>query len=119
MRSASAPKCQFDIELPSPQSDSCLDHMNTILAHNVCNLVLSPERVDERFMESPEYACVYWIEHTCRIQDVDFIGDITERVEVFLFQHLLHWMESMSILKMTRDCIALLEKLLAWLAVRP
>lgn len=93
----------------------CIDRLNIDLRTNICDLVLSPDPVDARLPEELEYASLYLVEHVCRLCNADL--DIMQSLRDFLFEHLLHWLEAMSILKMTRDAIGLLQRLSAWLSV--
>lgn len=93
-----------------------IGHLQRVLTTNICNLTLSPDSVTIGLPEDVEYACLYWIEHICRVDGAD--SAVLRLLEVFLFKHLLHWMEAMSFLKMTRHSIGLLQKLDSWLAVR-
>jgi hypothetical protein len=64
--------------------------------------------------EDVSYACVYWIEHIC----CSSVGDaITDKIYRCLSRHLLHWMEAMSVLKMSRKVIGDLQQLQAFTLV--
>ncbi|RYN18368.1 hypothetical protein AA0113_g9767 [Alternaria arborescens] len=59
------------------------------------------------------YACQYWVEHLERSQQNVIDGDT---VHVFLQQHLLHWVEAMSLIGETAKCVrslAVLQVLVA------
>jgi hypothetical protein len=94
----------------------CLSHLNAVLQRNIRNLVLSQAPVNEVLPEATSYACISWIDHVCIItEDVDVVGDELDR---FLFQHLLHWIEAMSILKKSKTTITSVRCLHDWLQVR-
>ncbi|KAF2631394.1 hypothetical protein BU25DRAFT_407050 [Macroventuria anomochaeta] len=59
---------------------------------------------------SPElqYSCRYWVEHLERSQHS--IADADE-VHDFLQTHLLHWLEAMSLMEETSQCVRLLTRL--------
>lgn len=116
-RSRSARECWvFDqVALNYDFAIWCINRLNSDLKTNICDLELSPEPVDECLPEDVEYACMYWVEHLCRLQVTD--SGIVQLLDSFISQHLLHWLEAMSILRMTRDSINLLEELLVWLTV--
>jgi hypothetical protein len=59
---------------------------------------------------SPElrYACRYWVEHLERGQQSIADGDA---VHVFLQTHLLHWLEAMSLVGETDQCVRQLAAL--------
>ncbi|KIM86469.1 hypothetical protein PILCRDRAFT_327664 [Piloderma croceum F 1598] len=92
----------------------CLDRLDVFLRFNVCNLRLSLISTDVYLPEDISYACVFWIEHVCLIKDASLVAD---RLETFLFKHLLHWFEAMSILKRSRDTITMLQRLRDWHAI--
>jgi hypothetical protein len=93
----------------------CISHLNTVLRRNICDLTLTPAIVNEVLPETISYACTSWIDHVCTFTEgVDLVGD---NLEQFLFRHLLHWLEAMSILKKSRTAIASVHSLLDWLLV--
>jgi len=65
--------------------------------------------------EDISYSCIFWVDHLCAIEDdvVPIVGQLRD----FLFRHLLHWFEAMSILRRSRDTILRLDQLLKWLSV--
>ena len=93
----------------------CLRHLNRILRRNMCSMTLSVDLAGETLAEDVKYACVFWIEHICAIKDE--ILSVIPHLDIFLHQHLLHWLEAMSILRKSRDAIGLLDKLLIWMTV--
>lgn len=62
-----------------------------------------------------QYACRYWVEHLQRSQQSIVDGGA---VHVFLQTHLLHWLEAMSLIGETDECVRLLARLQALIAVR-
>jgi hypothetical protein len=62
------------------------------------------------------YASVSWIHHVSKIAVVPV--HLADTLEQFVFQHLLHWLEVMSILRQSRMTIALMNQFLCWLRVR-
>jgi len=103
----------------------CLDLMSNQcgLRQNICNLsgpgVLVSE-VDKGVITSnlsPElqYACRYWVDHLKQGQQGIADGDATHR---FLQEHLLHWLEAMSLIGELSRCIHLLNRLQNLAAVR-
>ena len=77
--------------------------------------MLSRETVNASLEEHVAYACSFWVDHVCGIEDD--IPLIADHLAQFLFQHLLHWLEAMSILKKSREAIGLLHRLLTWVEV--
>jgi hypothetical protein len=93
----------------------CFDRMDTMLKRNVCNISLRVDQVEAYLPEDVSYACIFWIHHTCAVDD-DLVH-VMDRLHSFLRKHLLHWFEAMSILKRSRDTISLLDRLLNWISV--
>ncbi|CAN9164932.1 unnamed protein product [Alternaria alternata] len=57
-----------------------------------------------------QYACRYWVDHLKQGQQNIVDGDITH---LFLQEHLLHWLEAMSLIKESSRCVNLLDSLQA------
>jgi hypothetical protein len=92
----------------------CLQHLDAVLKRNICNLTLSADMTNESLPDHTSYACMFWVHH-CLIGDVQM--SLVDELDKFLRRHLIHWFESMSILKRSRDTIPLLGRLLDWLVV--
>jgi hypothetical protein len=93
----------------------CISHLNAVLRRNICDLVLSQATVNEVLPEVTSYACTSWIDHVCIItEDVAVVRD---NLDQFLFRHLLHWIEAMSILKKSKTTIISVRCLHDWLHV--
>lgn len=95
----------------------CLDRMDGALKHNMCNISLSTEPGTPSLSEDLSYACVFWVEHVCLVEDNESVAVILDRLEKFLFRHLLHWFEAMSLVKRSRDTVKILKPLIPWLSV--
>jgi hypothetical protein len=93
----------------------CLERLDRALKRNICNLALNPSDARGKLPEDLAYACLFWIEHICMV--TDNVVSITNRINDFLHQHLLHWLEAMSILGRSRETIRLLEDLCGWVKV--
>ena len=93
----------------------CLDYLDRSLRRNICNLKLSMAPVNEVLPEAISYACVSWVAHIIDINEG--AESMTDVLEQFLFRHLLHWLEAMSILKKSRTTITSVRRLLDWLRV--
>ena len=92
-----------------------LNLLNGFLRRNICNLTLSMERVIATLPESICYASMSWIAH---VVDMIFIPEsFADILEQFLSDHLLHWMEAMSILNKSKEVITSLSSLLLWVEV--
>ncbi|KAH7194522.1 WD40-repeat-containing domain protein [Fusarium oxysporum] len=98
----------------------CLFIMGSILRENICRLPFpgtSPseiEGLDPQKFIPPElyYACHYWVHHyvSSNIQECE-----AHEIYPFLEKHLLHWLEAMSLLGHTTDCLTILHALDEWL----
>ena len=93
----------------------CLHRMDAVLQQNMCNMSLSVDLNTETLPEDISYSCLFWIDHICAIERD--VTPIVNHMRYFLFRHLLHWFEAMSILQRSRDSISLLDRLLSWIAV--
>jgi NACHT domain len=93
----------------------CLDRMDAVLRRNMCNMTLTVDGAIESLPEDVSYSCMFWVDHVCIIDDD--VRPVVDRLHGFLFRHLIHWFEAMSILHRARDTIPLLEILIDWLSV--
>ena len=84
----------------------CLEHMNCALKYNISNIpkeriwsrretTNSRENID-KIPEALKYSCLYWASHLAEVQE--FGTDLVPTLRRFLHEHLLHWMECLSIL---------------------
>ena len=83
----------------------CLEHMNSFLKHNICNIpeeltVSCRERTNSlenigKVSEALKYSCLYWASHLAEVQASS--DDLTLALHIFLHEYLLHWMECLSI----------------------
>jgi hypothetical protein len=75
---------------------------------------IKEETVTSNLPPELQYACHYWVKHLTRSQRSIADGDA---VHVFLQMHLLHWLEAMSLMGETYQCVRLLGRLQAIVAV--
>jgi hypothetical protein len=94
----------------------CLERLEGALKENICSLSLRPGDARGSLPEDLTYACMFWIEHVCMVTDDE--ASIVKRLDDFLFRHLLHWLEAMSILGRSRETITSLKDLSGWVKVR-
>ena len=96
----------------------CLGRMRAFLRRNMCDLTLTEDLANESetLPEDISYACIFWIDHASGIEEQ--IQQITGQLHYFLFHHLLHWFEAMSILRKSTETISHLDLLLNCLLVR-
>lgn len=96
---------------------ACLQLLQRVLKANMCNLKFSPSPGIPSLEEHVAYACSFWVDHICAIVETETIPSIVDTLDGFVFQHLLHWLEAMSILNRSRQTPLLLKKLLIWIKV--
>ena len=60
------------------------------------------------------YSCVFWVDHLCYIeaQGSEYKNDLWDKVAVFLKEHFLHWLESLSLSGKLSDGVLSIRKLL-------
>ncbi|KAG5637284.1 hypothetical protein H0H81_005079 [Sphagnurus paluster] len=88
----------------------CLEHMNALLKYNICDIskdltvsyrerTNSPENVN-KISEALQYSCLYWASHLAEVEmsGEKFIDTLLDSLAKFLHEHLLHWVECLSIL---------------------
>ncbi|PKK49452.1 hypothetical protein CI102_5248, partial [Trichoderma harzianum] len=94
----------------------CLRRMSNSLRRNICNLSdygLGPREMDadiiNRYIPSElQYSCRYWVYHLRKSQNpVTLIDDAL----LFLQNHLLHWIEAMSLLGLVSNVIHAIHNL--------
>ncbi|KAH7919617.1 WD40 repeat-like protein, partial [Leucogyrophana mollusca] len=97
---------------------ACLKRLCTKgLQRNICNLTLTYWGWDSGDLaEEITYACIFWVDHLSASAESS-IALIVPYIEVFLQEHLLHWLEAMSILGKSRETIRLLDQLLRQIPV--
>ena len=93
----------------------CVRYLNNTLTKNICQLALGTAEVRVNLPEALSYAAKSWISHICMMGCAD--EAVADELEEFLFRHLLHWLEVMSILKQSRTTIASMRHFLEWLQV--
>jgi hypothetical protein len=94
----------------------CVNLMSATLKRDICGLrdpgILSDDiesdRVEKCFLPEVRYACLYWVHHLenggARLCD-------DGQVHQFLREHLLHWLEALSLMKETSKAAVLMAAL--------
>jgi nucleoside-triphosphatase THEP1 len=83
----------------------CLEQMNASLKYNICEIpkestlsrrdrANSPEN-EGKISEALKYSCMYWAAHLAEVKKFDTVLVCLRK---FLHEHLLHWIECLSIL---------------------
>ena len=70
-------------------------------------------------LASIRYACVYWVDHLCEIENGHDRVGLCENgtIDVFLKKHFLHWLEALSLLKSMSEGVLSMAKLTGLLEV--
>jgi hypothetical protein len=110
-------------------TERCLAIMNKHLRYNICNLhdpsLFHSEvpgftaLVDVHVSVFLRYACRFWIVHWLRhIQDSGQQAQVPVGLDVFCTQHLLHWIEVLSLTEVMNDVLQMMIELIPVLNVR-
>jgi hypothetical protein len=91
----------------------CLQRLDQVLHHNMSRLALLVDREDDTVPKDVAYACVFWVDHICMV--TDDLPPISQLLETFIDQHILHWLEAMSLLQRFSLTITLLDQLSSWI----
>jgi hypothetical protein len=70
--------------------------------------------VDSGPLARIRYACVYWIDHLCKIDSslYDQVGLCDNgRIDIFLKKHFLHWLEALSLMRSMSSGVIMIRKL--------
>ena len=105
---------QSESNRPDHGGPKYLQRMNAVLKRNICNMMISAPLGLEALSEDLTCACQSWVDYIVSIDP----SWVMVTLEFFLRTHLLHWFEAMSIIKKTGTIIPMLERVVAWLAVR-
>ena len=97
-------------------ADCCITLLSATLKQNICGLQdpgslmadVERSRVEQTLLPEVQYACTYWVQH---LQKGDVQLQDNSRVHEFLQEHLLHWLESMSLLEKTSESVRALTSL--------
>jgi hypothetical protein len=105
----------------------CLDIMNESLRHDICDIknhsLLNSEigdlkqRLASAVPDELRYACKYWHVHLGLVSDTSSI--VIASLEVFCTQHLLHWVELLSLMGELSVLTVGIPPLLSSFPVRP
>ena len=100
--------------------------MSRILRRNLYSLSSAGSSVGETLDPDPlapaRYVCLYWVDHlTHMVQDGHSSPDLDDNgpVHRFLTEHLLHWLEALSLLRSVPSGIRAISKILSVLKSHP
>jgi hypothetical protein len=104
----------------------CLKLMNSCLTYDICN-IRNPgianrdvqTRVDEKVTEALRYACLHWVAHLISIDPAHIAErlELLEALRLLCQEHLLHWIEVVSLLGQVPAVHNILPYAMAWCAV--
>ncbi|PGH09068.1 hypothetical protein GX51_00821 [Blastomyces parvus] len=85
-------------------TERCLESMSNILRQDICDLKLpgilarqvEKSTVAKSIPNHVQYACCYWINH---LLATDLTPVLDEKIYRFLRDHILHWLEALSLLR--------------------
>ena len=100
----------------------CLTLLNKSLKQDICDLEdpgilyceISKQLIERRLTPAIQYACLFWVYHLGESKDKIRDGDQTHQ---FLSQHILHWLEAMSLLGRVPEVNRMIDQLLALIEV--
>jgi hypothetical protein len=102
------------LELMSSQSGLRQD-MCSLVGPGVLRSEINDRTVASSLPPELQYACRYWTSHLIQSKEHIVDGDTTH---LFLQEHLLHWLEAMSLMRESSRCVHLLDSLQALAGVR-
>jgi hypothetical protein len=104
---------------------ACLRHMSRSLHRDMCHMGRIPlmnadildldDRLSRYIPEDLQYACRFWAEHLYKSPIDD--SELYEMVRVFMFDHLLHWLEVLSLLCVLDGAVITLRTAQSWVKV--
>ncbi|KAF7972465.1 hypothetical protein HWV62_17878, partial [Athelia sp. TMB] len=103
-------------EFHAKLAEGCIVLLSGKLKENMCDLTLPHPMTDQILPEATCYAASFWIEHVCLIKKP--AKAIADTIHQFMRDHLLHWMEALSIGKTFDVALRSLPILLKWIQVR-
>jgi ankyrin repeat protein/nucleoside phosphorylase len=93
----------------------CLRIMDNFLKENICGLPsyaagrkdVNYQTIDRCLPEDLQYSCCHWVYHLKQSDE-----PVNDEVRGFLEKHLLHWLETMSIMGMVLETVGILNTLM-------
>jgi hypothetical protein len=102
----------------------CLQVMQDSLTYNICEIDpflfnLETEdlskRIAQRVPQALQYACRFWVDHLCRPEQSS--PAVFTLIRTFYRDHLLGWIEILSLLGVVNSALAMLKSVQTWLSV--
>jgi hypothetical protein len=104
---------------------SCLNLMNKHLTHNICSIrdptLSNTDAVDSAHVNACipaelQYACTHWLAHLAQASSGD--KDLSTLLQTFCEDHLLHWLEVLSLIQKLEYGLAGLPMAQVWCKVK-
>jgi hypothetical protein len=97
-------------------AQNCLRLMSNSLKTDICGLHLpgtlssavESSRIEKYLPPELQYACRYWVQH---LQQSETRLDDNSQVHIFLRKHLLHWLETLSLIGKISDSVQMITHL--------
>ena len=93
-------------------ADSCIRLMSDKLKRDICDLRLPSalvgeyhHRIEQCISRELQYACQFWVQHLQR-SETSLLDDGQEHK--FLKDHLLHWLEALSLMGKTSESVLMI-----------
>jgi hypothetical protein len=104
-------------------ADSCIQLMSISLKKDICG-VHSPgwlatdiksNQLEQWLPPEVQYTCLYWVQHLQK--SCVSLDDDSYHVYAFLQEHLLHWLEALSLMGKTSEGVLMLSSLESYISV--
>ena len=103
-------------------ADACIRLMSDQLRRDICYLYLpgalarevQSDRIERYLPAELQYACHYWVQHLQR-SETQLLDN--GQVHVFLREHLLHWLEALSLMEKTSEGVLAISFLESFIQV--
>jgi hypothetical protein len=104
-------------------TDYSIRLMSATLKQDICGLHstgtlitdIESSRVEECLPPEVQYACLYWVQH---LQRSDVQVHTNDQIHQFLLEHLLHWLEAVSLMQKTSEGVIAITCLESIITVR-
>jgi hypothetical protein len=101
-------------------ADACMRLMSATLKRDICDLRrpgaltndVEGSRVEQCLPPAVQYACLYWVQHLQRSG-----AQLYDQVHQFLREHLLHWLEALSLMRKTSEGVIAITSLDSYVLV--
>ena len=103
-------------------ANSCIQLMSTSLKKDICGVHslgwlatnVESSQLEQCLPPEVQYACLYWVQH---LQKSRVSLDDSYHVHAFLLEHLLHWLEALSLMGKTSEGVLTLSSLESYISV--